>query len=75
MCSSRAAAGRTYHASKARRPPTVWRRLKRWGEEGIWERIWRAALAVLDAQGKLDWSIAFLDGSFVPAKKGARRSA
>ena len=51
-------------------PTTVWRRLKRWGEEGIWERVWRAALAVLDAQGKLDWSLAFLDGSFVPAKKG-----
>jgi transposase len=51
-------------------PTTVWRRLKRWGETGVWERIWRAALAVLDVQGKLDWSMAFLDGSFVPAKNG-----
>src|SRR5258705_3398425 len=51
-------------------PPTVWRRLKRWGEEAIWERIWRAALAALDQHGQLDWSMAFLDGSFVPAKKG-----
>jgi transposase len=51
-------------------PTTVWRRLKRWGEEGIWERIWRAALAALDQRGELDWSMAFLDGSFVPAKKG-----
>src|SRR5215469_17832224 len=51
-------------------PTTVWRRLKRWGEAGVWARIWRAALAVLDVQGKLDWSMAFLDGSFVPAKKG-----
>jgi transposase len=49
---------------------TVWRRLKRWDEAGLWEQIWRAALAVLDEQGKLDWSIAFLDGSFVPAKNG-----
>jgi transposase len=48
----------------------VWRRLKRWGEAGVWARIWRAALAVLDGQGKLDWSMAFLDGSFVPAKRG-----
>jgi hypothetical protein len=24
----------------------------------------------LDAQGKLEWAQAFLDGSFVPAKKG-----
>ena len=49
---------------------TVWRRLKRWGEEGVWERIWRAALAALDQQGQLDWSIAFLDASFAPAKNG-----
>jgi transposase len=51
-------------------PTTVWRRLKRWGEEGVWERIWRAALAALDQHGRLDWSMAFLDGSFAPAKKG-----
>jgi hypothetical protein len=35
----------------------------------VWERVWRAALAALDRQGKLDWSMAFLDGSFAPAKK------
>jgi transposase len=52
---------------------TVWRRLKRWGEAGIWERIWRAALVALDRAGQLDWSIAFLDGSFVPAKKGGSK--
>jgi transposase len=52
-------------------PTTVWRRLRRWGEEGMWERIWRAALAALDQQGQLDWSMAFLDGSFAPAKKGS----
>lgn len=51
-------------------PTTVWRRLKRWGEVGVWERIWRAVLATLDGQGQLDWSMAFLDGSFAPAKNG-----
>jgi transposase len=51
-------------------PTTVWRRLKHWGELGVWERIWRAALEALDRLGELDWSIAFLDGSFVPAKNG-----
>jgi transposase len=51
-------------------PTTVWRRLKRWGEAGIWERIWRATLAALDLHGQLDWTMVFLDGSFVPAKKG-----
>jgi transposase len=54
-------------------PTTVWRRLRRWGEGGIWERIWRTALATLDQQRKLDWSIAFLDGSFAPAKKGGAK--
>lgn len=54
-------------------PTTVWRRLKRWGEEGVWEHIWRAALACIELRGQLDWSIAFLDGSFVPAKKGGEK--
>src|SRR5215831_15069247 len=54
-------------------PTTVWRRLKRWGEEGVWERIWRAALAALDLHGQLDWTMASLDGSFAPAKKGGEQ--
>src|SRR5262245_28904945 len=54
-------------------PTTVWRRLKRWGEERVWERIWRAALATLDRQDQLDWSMAFLDGSFAPAKRGGEQ--
>ena len=51
-------------------PTTVWRRLKCWGEASVWERIWRAALTALDQHGQLDWSMAFLDVSFAPAKKG-----
>jgi transposase len=51
-------------------PTTVRRRLRRWGEDGVWERIWRAALSALDRLGHLDWTIAFLDGSFAPAKNG-----
>jgi transposase len=39
----------------------------------VWERIWRAALATLDQQGKLDWSMAFLDGSFASAKRGGEQ--
>lgn len=49
---------------------TCWRRLKQWEEKGVWEKIWRRLLAALDRQEKIDWSLAFLDGSFVPAKKG-----
>jgi transposase len=56
-------------------PVTAWRRLRTWQEQGVWQRIWQTLLASLDAQHRLDWSTAFLDGSFVPAKKGARRSA
>lgn len=54
-------------------PTTAWERLKRWGEEGVWERIWRAALAALDQQGRLDWTMAFLDGSCAPAKRGGEK--
>jgi transposase len=54
-------------------PTTVWRRLKRWGEIGVWERIWRAALSALDQRGRLDWSLSFLDGSFAPAKNGGEK--
>jgi transposase len=50
---------------------TAHRWLVRWQEDGTWERIWLALLSTLDTQGKLDWAQAFLDGSFVPAKKGA----
>jgi transposase len=54
-------------------PTTVWRRLKRWGEMGVWELIWRAALSALDQRGQLEWSMAFLDGSFAPAKRGGEQ--
>lgn len=49
---------------------TCWRRLQTWSEDGTWERIWQALLGQLDAEAKLEWAQAFLDGSFVPAKKG-----
>ena len=51
-------------------PSTCWRRLKAWEENGTWERIWRSLLTLLDEQDKIEWTKAFLDGSFVPAKKG-----
>jgi transposase len=54
---------------------TGWRRLAAWEADGTWERIWQTFLSTLDQQGKLEWTEAFLDGSFVPAKKGERSSA
>jgi len=53
-------------------PSTCHRRFQEWQDQGVWERIWLTFLGQLDQQGKLDWSQAFLDGSFVPAKKGER---
>jgi transposase len=54
---------------------TCWRRLQRWDKHGVWLNIWRAFLAELDQRQCLDWSESFVDGSFAPAKKGARVSA
>ena len=53
-------------------PAISWRRLRQWERDGTWERIWRALLSKLDEQGKLEWGCAFLDGCFIPAKKGRR---
>jgi hypothetical protein len=36
----------------------------------VWLRLWRAFLSDLDQRQTLDWSEAFMDGSFAPAKKG-----
>ena len=45
-------------------------RLQRWQAAGVWQRLWQAILTLLDAGGALDWSLAHLDGTFVPAKRG-----
>jgi transposase len=61
-------------------PATCWRRFRSCGADSTWQQLWRALLRQLNAQGQIEWAQAFLDGSFVPAKKGAlasgkRRSA
>jgi transposase len=55
-------------------PATCWRR-QQWELEGVWLNAWRTLLGALDEEGWLKWDETFLDGSFAPAKKGARRSA
>ena len=47
-------------------------RLRERQDQGVWEQIRLKLLTALDHQAKLDWSRAFLDGSFVPAQKGVR---
>jgi len=53
---------------------TCWRRLRMWEEKGVWLRAWQALLARMDERRLLDWEEAFLDATFVLAKKGAPRS-
>lgn len=53
---------------------TAWRCLRRWEEDGAWKRLWRALSRPLDRQERLRWAEAFLDGSFVPAKRGGEPS-
>ncbi len=52
-------------------PSTCWRRLQQWEEDGVWLKMWRAFLGELDERGRLRWENVFIDGTFVPAKKGA----
>jgi transposase len=56
-------------------PSTCWRRLKQWEESGVLLKLWRAFLAQLNDRQKLRWDECFVDGSFVPAKKGGPKSA
>ena len=55
-------------------PSTCWRRLRDWGVQEVWLTIWRTFLGELNHKGRLDWSEAFIDGSFASAKKGALES-
>lgn len=54
---------------------TCWRRLRRWQEQGVWEQAWRQLLRELDRRGRIDWDEAFLDATFLQAKRGARQWA
>ena len=56
-------------------PVTCWRRLGEWERQDVWLTLWRAFLKDLDEAKQLDWSEAFMDGTFAPAKKGALASA
>lgn len=37
---------------------------------GIWERIWRKLLGMLQEKKRLNWDQVYLDGSFVATKRG-----
>ncbi|MEV6690302.1 transposase [Micromonospora sp. NPDC051196] len=50
---------------------TCWRRLRRWTDAGVFDRLHRLLLAELNAAGRIDWSRAVIDGGHIDAKKGA----
>jgi transposase/heme-degrading monooxygenase HmoA len=51
-------------------PVTCWRRFTAWEASGVWERVWQALLATLDAQGRQAWTLAFMDSRFTPIGRG-----
>ncbi|GAA2529755.1 hypothetical protein GCM10010201_31270 [Pilimelia columellifera subsp. columellifera] len=51
---------------------TCWRRLRRWSEAGVFDRLHRILLANLNAAGMIDWSRAAVDASHIDAKRGVR---
>lgn len=51
---------------------TCWRRLRRWSEAAVFDRLHRILLANLNAAGMIDWSRAAVDASHIDAKRGVR---
>lgn len=56
-------------------PTTCWRRHKEWTEAGIWQTAWARLVRALDRRGRVKHEESFADGTFSPAKKGAKRWA
>lgn len=49
---------------------TCWERFNKWKKEGVWKKIWKELLVILDKENKITWEISYLDGTFASAKKG-----
>ena len=54
---------------------TCYRRFHEWCQAGVFERILEALAQDLEERGRLNLSECFIDGTFVPAKKGVLLSA
>jgi transposase len=52
---------------------TCFRRFSRWVKEGIFRQILETLARHLEEVGQIDLSECFIDGTFVLAKKGARK--
>ena len=51
-------------------PATAHRRLQEWQRVGVFARLHRELLCRLNAAGRIDWSRAVIDGSYVRALQG-----
>lgn len=54
---------------------TAWRRLKRWSEESVWDKIFDSLIDDSYQNGQLSLEIVAIDSSFVEAKKGGKVSS
>jgi transposase len=50
---------------------TVYSRFRRWQQAGVWERALSAVQQDADAQGEMDWTLHFVDGTVVRAHQHA----
>ena len=50
---------------------TVASRFDRWNHTGVWDRVWTALQAQADADGTLDWTVHYVDGTVVRAHQHA----
>src|SRR5712692_8994717 len=56
----------------------VYQRFRRWRRHGVWARVLAALQQGADAQGQVDWTLHFVDGSVVRAHQhaaGAKKGA
>ena len=50
---------------------SVHTRFRRWRLAGVWDRVLAAVQTQADAEGKLDWSVHYLDGTVIRAHQHA----
>jgi transposase len=50
---------------------TVYTRFRRWRWAGVWDQVLAAVQAQGDAEGRLDWSVHWLDGTVIRAHQHA----
>ena len=54
---------------------TCWRRFDQWQRAGVWPQLVERLQARLANANRIDWRVAIIDATIVPAKRGAPGSA